>query len=230
MNPRAAKFGAPAGPYTRKPLWKIAEPINTLSHGVGVLLAIAALVVLVASSWGEGVKVITFLVYGATMVSLYLASTVLHVHRWSPAVMQFLRKIDHIAIFMFIAGTYTPLALVMVGGSIGWLVFSLAWAIAVFGIIFKFAWIDAPRWLSSTVYLLAGWLALLFVKPLVDIVPTGGLMWLLGGGFFYTAGSLIFTFRWPNPIPRVLGFHEIWHFTVLAGSICHFILMAVYVL
>jgi hemolysin III len=224
-----------ARPDTRQlPLLRwLREPINALTHGLGVLLSVAALVVLVALSDGEPWRTVAFAVYGSSMVALYLASTLLHAVRASPPVLRRLRVFDHAAIFLLIAGTYTPIALVKVvevSPGWGWALFGAAWGFASLGVVFKLFWIDAPRWLSTGLYVGLGWMSLVAIVPLLAALPWGGLAWLLVGGAFYSFGAVIYARRRPDPWPAVFGYHEIWHLFVLAGSASHFVLMLRYVL
>lgn len=209
------------------------EPVNALTHGVGVLLAIAGLVVLVVLSDGEPWRTVAFAIYGATMVLLYLASTVMHAAKVRPGVLRWLRLLDHAAIFLLIAGTYTPIALVTlkaVSPGWGWAVFGTVWGFALLGVVFKLVWLEAPRWLSVVLYLGMGWLALVAIVPLLRALPWTALTWLLVGGLFYSVGAVVYARKRPNPWPGVFGFHEIWHLFVLAGSVSHFVLMLRYVL
>jgi len=209
------------------------EPVNAVTHGVGALLSVAALVVLLVLAGGEPWRTVSFAVYGVSMVALYLASTLLHAVRGSPAQLRRLRVLDHAAIFLLIAGTYTPIALVSilsVSPAWGWALFGAAWAFAAAGVGFKLFWLDAPRWWSTVIYLAMGWMALVGIVPLVQALPAAGLAWLAAGGAFYSVGALVYARQRPDPWPGVFGYHEIWHLFVLAGSACHFLLMLLYVL
>lgn len=209
------------------------EPVNSLTHGLGVLLAIAGLVVLVVLSAGDPWRTVAFAIYGATMILLYLASSVMHGAKVRPGVLRWLRLLDHAAIFLLIAGTYTPIALVTlkaVSPGWGWSVFGTVWGFALLGVVFKLVWLEAPRWLSVVLYLGMGWLALVAIVPLLQALPWSGLTWLLVGGLFYSVGAVVYARKRPDPWPGTFGFHEIWHLFVLAGSISHFVLMLRYVL
>jgi len=209
------------------------EPVNALTHGVGVLLSIAGLVVLLVLAEGEPWRTAAFAVYGASLVALYLASTLLHAVKASPPVLRRLRLLDHAAIFLLIAGTYTPIALVSlqaVSPAWGWALFGSAWGIASLGVLFKLVWLEAPRWLSTALYLGLGWMAVVAVVPILAALPWGGLVWLLVGGAFYSLGAVVYARQRPDPWPPVFGYHEIWHLFVLAGSASHFVLMVRYVL
>lgn len=209
------------------------EPVNSLTHLVGAFLSVAGLVVLVVLSEGEPWRVTSFAVYGATSILLYTASTLLHALEVSERTERWLRRFDHAAIFALIAGSYTPIALITLRAeyaSVGWTIFAVVWSIALLGIVFKVVWIDAPRWLSTVLYVLMGWLAVVAFVPLIQSLPLGGMAWLVSGGLFYTVGAVVFAIRRPNLFPGVLGYHELWHLFVLAGGASHFVMMLRYVL
>jgi hemolysin III len=209
------------------------EPVNALTHAVGIPLALTGLVLLLVLSGGEPWRTATFAVYGASLVILYTASTLLHALKLGERGLQALRTFDHAAIFGLIAGSYTPVALVTLKAQSpawGWTLFGVVWGLALAGIAFKLFWIAAPRWLSTGLYLLLGWLAVTAVVPLVRALPPGGVLWLVLGGLFYSLGAVIYARKRPDPVPGVFGYHELWHLFVLAGSACHFVMMIAYVL
>jgi len=203
---------------------RLKEPASTLTHFFGALSSVAALVVLVvrAALAGTAWHVVSFAIFGSTLVLVYVASTLYHALDLSSRATVVLRKIDHIMIFMLIAGTYTPFLLVPLRGVWGWSLFGVIWGCAVAGLVMKLFWIDAPRWLTTTFYLVVGWLVLIAIYPLVRAVSTATLAWLLAGGAFYTTGAVFYATRWPDPWPGRFGFHEVWHLFVLGGSITHF--------
>jgi hemolysin III len=209
------------GPKTKK---RLRDPINGLTHLVGGLLASVGLVVLLAkAASGERVEqIVAFGVFGFSLIALYTASALYHLLPLSAAGVARLRRIDHMTIFLLIAGTYTPFCLLALDG--GWRVglLGLVWSLALCGILLKFLWMDAPRWLSVVLYLGMGWVALVAAPALFRAVPAGGMAWVLAGGLVYSAGALIYGLKRPNPIHGVLGFHEVWHLFVMAGSACHF--------
>jgi len=209
------------------------EPVNSLTHGVGALLSIAGLVVLLALSQGEPWRMVSFAVYGASLILLYTASTLYHALHVGERLERAMKRFDHIAIFLLIAGTYTPITLITLQGpqaAWGWSIFGVVWGFALLGIIFKLLWLSAPRWLSVGLYLLMGWLAAVAFVPMAQAMSLGGLVWLLLGGAFYTVGAVIYALKRPNLLAGVFGYHELWHLFVLAGSISHFVMMLKYVL
>ncbi|WP_291329853.1 hemolysin III family protein [Desulfovibrio sp. UCD-KL4C] len=202
----------------------IREPMNGLTHFIGFCLAIWGLIMLLKVSTNpiNIMHVVTFSVFGVGMILLYLASTLYHWLPLSENGTRFLRKIDHSMIFIYIAATYTPICLVGLKGVWGWSIFGCVWAMAFGGIITKFFWLDAPRWLSTGFYLAMGWAAIVGIWPLIESLQVGALLWLLAGGLFYSIGAVIYALKHPDPWPRFLGFHEIFHLFVMAGSFCHF--------
>jgi len=211
----------------------IKEPANSISHLIGILLSVAAAVVLVVLSVPDVWRIVSFSIYGASAILLYTASTLLHSLHASDRVVNVLRRFDHAAIFVYIAGCYTPLALVSLRPehpAWAWGLFTAIWLLAVAGVVFKVFWFEAPRWLSTALYVLMGWLAVAALSPILNVLGLGAILWLLAGGVFYTVGAVIYATRWPDFRPGVFGFHELWHFFVLAGSACHFVMMLLHVL
>ncbi|HYH01526.1 MAG TPA: hemolysin III family protein [Bacillota bacterium] len=199
------------------------DPLSGLSHFIGIILSIAGLILLVTKvSIGKPWHLFAFSIFGASMILLYTASTLYHWLPLSPKGTAFLRKLDHSMIFLLIAGTYTPICLIPLRGAWGWSLFGAIWGLALFGIGYKSIWFTAPRWLSTAIYIVMGWLVIIAIWPLVHIVPWPGLAWLLTGGLFYTTGAVIYGIKKPNPWPEVFGFHEIFHLFVLMGTISHF--------
>ena len=200
------------------------EPVNGLTHAAGGLLAFVGLFVLLATaaSTGRVDQLIAFGIFGFSLIALYLASSLYHLLPLSPAGVARLRKLDHVAIFVLIAGTYTPFCLLALDGGWRWGLLAIAWGLALCGVSLKFFWMDAPRWLSVLLYLGMGWVGLAAIPALLRTVPAGGMAWVLAGGLTYSAGALVYGFKRPNPIPGAFGFHEVWHLFVVAGSACHF--------
>ncbi|QDQ26230.1 hemolysin III family protein [Chitinimonas arctica] len=201
------------------------ERFNSISHLIGSIFSVTGLVVLVvlASLQGDPWKIVSFSIYGATLVVLYTASTVYHSIR-QPRAKAWLRKLDHSAIYLLIAGSYTPFALITLRGTWGWLLFGLSWGLAIFGIAQELTLGRRTRVLSLILYVVMGWLVLIAIKPLMAALPAGGLAWLAAGGVVYSLGIYFYL----ND-ERVRHYHGIWHLFVLGGSICQYVSVLFYV-
>ncbi len=206
----------------RKKKKGLREPVNGLTHLAGALIASVGLVVLLAASAGRADQLVAFGIFGFSLIALYTASALYHLLPLSPAGIARLRRLDHMTIFVLIAGTYTPFCLLALDGIWGVGLLGLIWGLALCGILLKLLWMDAPRWLSVILYLGMGWVALVAAPALFRAVPAGGMAWVLAGALVYSAGALVYGLKRPNPIPGVFGFHELWHLFVMAGSACHF--------
>lgn len=200
----------------------VEELFNSLTHGIGAALAVAALVILVVFS-DDAWRVVSFSVYGACLVSLYLASTFYHAFR-SPGLKRVFRILDHSAIFLLIAGSYTPITLVALKGAWGWILFGLIWGFALVGLTLEIFFMDRFRWLTLSTYVGMGWLAVIAVKPLLDALPWQALAWLGAGGVFYTGGIVFYLWR------KLPFNHGIWHLFVLGGSASHFFCFLFYII
>ena len=200
------------------------EPVNGLTHAAGGLLAAVGLSVLLATAASKGRldQLVAFGVFGLSLVALYAASALYHLLPLSPSGVARLRRLDHMTIFVLIAGTYTPFCLLALDGGWRWGLLGLIWSLALCGVLLKALWMDAPRWLSVVLYLGMGWIAVIATPALLRAVPPGGIIWVLAGGLVYSAGALVYGLKRPNLVPGVFGFHEVWHLFVLAGSACHF--------
>ncbi len=193
------------------------EIANSITHGAGLGLSVAALVVMVvaAALRGTALHVACCSVYGATLVILYASSTLYHALPW-PRAKRVFRAIDHSSIFLLIAGTYTPFTLLVLKGGWGWSLFGVVWGIAVVGVVFKTFSVEKFPVLSPLLYLAMGWVVIVAIKPLVAVLPPGGLVLLFAGGIFYSAGLIFYAWK-------IVPFnHAAWHLFVLGGSICHF--------
>lgn len=201
------------------------EIANTVTHGLGVILSIAALVILVslASLKGNAWKVVSFSIYGSSLLALYLSSSLYHV-LLTPRVKQIFQLADHSAIFLLIAGTYTPFTLVSLNGPWGWTLFGLIWGFAVTGIGLTIFFLGRFRLLFTLLYLGMGWLVVIAFKPLLNAIGLEGMLWIISGGAFYSLG-VIFYIRDNHRYS-----HAVWHLFVLAGSVCHFFGILFYVL
>ena len=203
---------------------RLRDPVNGLTHLAGVLLAVVGLGMLLATaaSAGRVDQLVAFGIFGLSLIALYLASSLYHLLPLSPAGVARLRRLDHVAIFVLIAGTYTPFCLLALEGGWRWGLLALIWGLALCGVLLKLLWMDAPRWLSVILYLGMGWIAVVAAPALLQAVPAAGMAWVLAGGLVYSAGALVYGFKRPNLIPGTFGFHELWHLFVVAGSACHF--------
>jgi hemolysin III len=210
---------------------RLREPVSGLTHLAGVLLALVGLGVLLVRASGAGRvdQLVAFGIFGCSLVALYGASSLYHLLPVSPAVVAKLRRLDHVMIFILIAGTYTPICMLALEGGWGAGLLGLVWTLALCGVVVKVFWMDAPRWLSVGLYLAMGWLAVIAIPAILQAIPPGGIAWIFGGGLVYSVGAIIYGFKWPNLAPGVFGFHELWHLFVLAGSACHFLAMLLYI-
>lgn len=201
------------------------EIANAVTHGIGAALSVAALVLLIVFSSLEGTAwhVVSFTIYGTTMLLLYLNSTLVHSFKEGKAkdVFEFL---DHSSIYLFIAGTYTPFLLVAIRGTLGWTLFGIIWGIALFGCIFKAFFVKRFLFMSTVFYIAMGWLIVIAWNPLTSVVAPQGMNLLVGGGLLYTIGTVFYVWR-------AFPFHHaIWHLFVLAGSVLHFFAVLLYLL
>lgn len=206
---------------------KIKDPVSCLTHLVGAILSIIGLVALVIAAVKTRTPwhTVGFSIFGASLILLYTASTVYHMLNISEEVNLVLKKIDNIMIFVLIAGTYTPICLTALRGPWGWTILSLVWAIAIIGVFLKIFWINVPRWASTAIYLIMGWLVIVAIYPLSKFLPVKGILLLATGGVMYTVGAVIYGLKKPNLNFKYFGFHEIFHIFVMAGSLSHFLLM-----
>lgn len=199
------------------------DPFSGLSHLAGAIFAIVALCILAAQAalYGGVWHMVSFMIFGTTMLLMFASSSLYHLVHAQEQVIKWLKRIDHMSIFLLIAGTYTPICLVALNGSTGWWLFGVVWGIALLGVGLKVVWIHAPRWLSTVFYMLMGWLVVAFY-PVLDQIPTDALRWIAYGGLCYSLGAVVYATKWPNPWPKWFGFHDIWHLFVIAGAFCHF--------
>lgn len=201
------------------------EQLNVFTHGLGLVLSIIAFVVLVLHALNAGTirHVVSFTIFGASLILLYSASTFYH-YTQSPALRKKLNILDHSAIYVLIAGTYTPFTLVTLKGYLGWTLFGITWGIALVGIFFKLFYTGRFDKISTISYVLMGWIIVIAIKPLIESLPIQGLYWLLAGGLFYTVGAVLYS------IEKLRFNHAIFHVFVLLGSFSHFMAIYFYVL
>ncbi len=203
------------------------EPASGLSHLVGALLSVAGLILLlyVAITNRDVWQIVSFSIFGASMILLYSASATYHLVNASEKAIRILQKIDHSMIFVLIAGTYTPICLTLLRGRLGYWLLALIWSCAAAGIVMKMFFFDIPRLLYTGVYLIMGWIAVFVIVPLYRAGGPLPLIWLLAGGLFYTAGGIIYAIKKPDILPGWLGFHEIFHIFVILGSAAHYVMI-----
>lgn len=203
------------------------DPFSAASHLAGIVLSIAGTVVLLLKSRYLPDR-ISLGIFGASLICLYSASTIYHALDVSEKVNLILRKIDHAMIYVLIAGTYTPICVMALTGAWSLSLLITIWVIAAAGIALTLLWFEAPRWLTTVIYVIMGWLVVVASIPLKQTVGMAGLGWLLAGGILYTAGAVIYATKRPHITFTMVGFHEIFHIFVLGGSLCHYILMLEY--
>ncbi len=211
----------------------IREPINGLTHLAGALLAFAGLLAMVIKAsieTGSALAITAVIIFGISMILLYAASATYHMVIAKPRIIAFLRRIDHSMIFVLIAGTYTPLCLISLKGATGWILFAVIQGLALLGVAFKLIWFHSPRWLSTTLYIAMGWIVVFFSSPLANAISTSGITLLIIGGVIYTIGGIIYALKPKFLSFKHMGFHEIFHLFILAGSLFHFLSVYLYVL
>lgn len=211
----------------------IREPGSAITHFIGMMMAIVAatpLMVKVASE-SDPTAYIAMAVFICSMVALYGASALYHSVTVKESVLRVFRKVDHMMIFVLIAGSYTPVCLIVLGGRLGYTLLAVVWGIAAAGMVIKVCWITCPKWFSSVLYIAMGWVCLAVFGTLWNTLPHSAFLWLLAGGIIYTAGGVIYALKLPvfNSKHKNFGSHEVFHLFVMGGSICHFVFMYLYV-
>ena len=213
--------------------FRVKDPGSAATHFIGMVMAICAAppLLIKAAAVPDPVHMASLAVFIASMILLYAASTTYHALDISERANRVLRKIDHMMISVLIAGSYTPVCLIVLKDTVGSWLCALVWGIALAGILVKAFWITCPKWFSSILYIAMGWLCLLAVPQIFSALPTGAFLWLLAGGIIYTVGGVIYALKLPlfNARHKNFGSHEIFHLFVMGGSICHFVVMYVYV-
>lgn len=201
------------------------EIANAITHGIGTLLSIAALVILIvfATKYGDKWYVVSYSIYGASMIILYLESTLYHSVS-GKKIKKIFRIFDHCCIYLLIAGTYTPFMLTILRGPIGWSIFCTIWLLAIVGIIMKIFWIGKHEGISTAVYVFMGWIIVFAIKKLLLLMPVTGIVLLVAGGIVYTLGAILFM------LDKIPYNHAIWHLFVMGGSACHFFCILFYLL
>ena len=208
---------------------KLREPINGLTHCFAALAAIPGTIALAILGRSSITTEIAVAAYGMSLILLFAASAAYHMVQTGPRGLAILRQLDHSAIYLLIAGTYTPFCILMFSGFWKWGLFAIIWSLAIVGIIVKIFVMHAPRWLTAGVYVVMGWLCIGAIGEMLRVLPTGALAWLIIGGVIYTLGAVVYITRWLDFVPGKFGFHEVWHIFVILGAAAHFVAIAGYV-
>lgn len=204
-------------------LKKLREPVNSLTHWGGAILALIGLVALLIVGWDTPAKIVSFVIYGLSLIFMFSASATYHMVRVKDKALEIFRKVDHAAIYVLIAGTYTPFCINAFEGFWKWGMLSIIWSLAVIGIVVKVFYIRAPRWLNAGIYLIMGWLCVAASGELLSALPAWVFTWLIIGGVTYTLGAIVYMTKIFNFKPGVFGFHEVWHIFVLLAATAHFV-------
>lgn len=207
----------------------IREPGSAITHYIGMLLSLAAAApLLIKAEVSKIPSALTAMgIFILAMILLYAASSIYHALNVKDSILKIFRKLDHMMIFVLIAGTYTPVCMLVIGGKSGMFLLALVWGIAAFGMLLKAFWINCPKWFSSIIYIGMGWACILVFPSLIEKLSTAAMLWLLAGGILYTAGGIIYALKLKklNCVHKYFGSHEVFHLFVMAGSFCHFIVM-----
>lgn len=212
---------------------KIKDPGSAITHFIGILMALFAATPLLikAGNKPDQVHLIALGIFISSMLLLYTASTLYHAFNLSSKVNLILKKLDHMMIFVLIAGTYTPICMIVLPGRVGIGMLIIIWSTAILGICLKAFWVNCPKWVSSIIYIVMGWMCVLSFSYLLDALPKAGFTWLFVGGVLYTIGGVIYALKLPvfNNKHKSFGSHEIFHLFCLGGSFCHLMLMYLFV-
>lgn len=210
----------------------IREPVNAITHFFAALASIYGLYLLLEVSINSFsiINIISAVVFSIGLIGLYSASTIYHSWNGSEAQVIFLKKIDHMFIYILIAGSYTPICLISLKGPMGYWLISIIWTMALAGIFIKKIWFHAPRWISTAFYLILGWAAIFVIFPLSKVLPLSGMILLFSGGISYSIGAIFYGFKSKKIKLWILGYHEIFHIFTMLGSLCHFIMIYKYVI
>lgn len=208
---------------------KFRDPVSGLSHLLAAAAGVVGLAVLLWLGRTDLMKEISLFIYGVSVIFLFSASAAYHLVRAEPAVILRLRKLDHAAIYVLIAGSYTPICLHFFEGFWRWGLLAIIWGMALAGVIVKLFIIRAPRWATAGIYLLMGWLSVMAVQEMLRSMPPAALAWLVAGGLLYTVGAVIYITKKLDFYPGVFGFHEVWHIFVILGCLSHFIVVAAFI-
>ncbi len=208
---------------------KLRDPISGISHLGAAILSSFGLIALISISWGDTAKLISVTIYGITLIAMFTASAVYHMTISSPKVIEILRKIDHAAIYLLIAGTYTPFCVNAFSGFWQWGLLSIIWGLALVGVGIKIFIIRAPRWVNAGVYLIMGWLIVAAAGEMANTLPASVIMWLIIGGIIYTLGAVVYITKKMDFKPGIFGFHEVWHIFVILAAAAHYISILIFI-
>ncbi len=211
------------------PARRFRDPVSGLTHFGAAVAAALGLIPLLYFGWGAWLKVASLLIYGLTLVMMFASSAAYHLVQSGPRPMRWLRTLDHSAIYLLIAGTYTPICLHFFNGFWRGGMLALIWALALIGITVKLFVLRGPRWLTAGIYLVMGWLALSAIGEMLRVMPLGALLLLGLGGLFFSLGAVVYITKRPDFAPGVFGFHELWHIFVILGCLSHYLLVAFFV-
>jgi hemolysin III len=222
-------MGVMAEPFGTRHAWRFRDPVSGLTHFWAAVVATAGLILLLYLGWGNTLRVLSLLLYGLSLVLMFASSAAYHLVQSGPRLMRWLRTLDHSAIYLLIAGTYTPICLHFFTGFWRGGMLILIWSLALVGIAVKLFILRGPRWLTAGIYLVMGWIAVSAIGEMLRVMPPAALLLLALGALFFSLGAVIYISKQPDFVPGVFGFHELWHIFVILGCLSHFLLIAVYV-
>jgi len=209
---------------------KLRNPFSGLSHLFAAIAAGIGLIALIIIGWGDVGREVSLVVYGLSLIVMFSASATYHMTLSTPKCIETLRKIDHSAIYLLIAGTYTPICFNWFNGFWKWGLLAIVWSLALIGVGFKAFVINTSRWVTAGIYLIMGWLCVIAVKDMLTVLPLGMLVWLLIGGIAFSLGAVVYMARIMDFVPGIFGFHEIWHIFVILGVAAHFTAIIGYII
>jgi hemolysin III len=204
-------------------LSKFREPVNGLIHLCGAITAFFGLIALLIFGWNGAMRIVSVSIYGLSLIAMFSTSAAYHLAKVEPAVLLTLRKLDHSAIFLLIAGTYTPFCMIAFTGFWRWGLLAIIWTIAAVGIVIKVFYLKAPSWVNVVIYVVMGWLCVMAAPKMLYVLPVDTMIWLIIGGVVYTLGAVVYVTKIFDFVPQKFGFHEIWHIFVLIGASAHYV-------
>jgi hemolysin III len=203
-----------------EPLTSPAKPLlRGWLHAIGAVAALITTIILLVETAGDQLRFLSLLVFGLSMILLYVVSAVYHIGTWPERRRTILRTLDHANIFVFIAGAYTPICVILFDGVARAALLIVIWGLALLGVVGSFFALRLPRWALALLYIGMGWISLILLPHMVRLISLQPVLLLLTGGLLYTVGALVYAFRWPNPLPQIFGFHELFHLLVIAGTV-----------